>query len=132
MSRKVLNFGCGNKVIDGAINVDIQEGDYINKSFDFERFPYPFKDNTFDEVHCNYLLEHLQTSPIKVCKELHRIIKPKGLLYIKVPYARSILQLDNPDHYRVFTERTFWYICNQGGNYIIQRKIFNIRRFANK
>lgn len=33
-----LNFGCGNKIKEGYVNVDIQKGKNIDKSFDFNIF----------------------------------------------------------------------------------------------
>ena len=47
---KKLNFGCGKIILKGFVNVDIQKGKGIDKHFNFNRFPYPFKNNTFDVV----------------------------------------------------------------------------------
>jgi len=40
-----LNFGCGKEIMKDCINVDIQKDKTIDKSFDFNIFPYPFKYN---------------------------------------------------------------------------------------
>lgn len=82
---KKLNLGCGKKILDGYINVDIQQADGIDKSFDFDKFPYPFKDNEFDYIFADNVLEHLK-DPIMVLNELHRITKRHGIIHIIVPY----------------------------------------------
>lgn len=83
-----LNFGCGTKILNGFVNVDLQKAHGIDKSFDFEKFPYPFKDNTFDYIFADNVLEHL--SPLdKVVKELWRISKNGATIRIIVPYWNS-------------------------------------------
>ncbi len=37
----------------------------------------PFADNTFDRIHCSWLLEHVP-SPTAVLREVHRVLKPTG------------------------------------------------------
>ena len=38
----------------------------------------PFSDNTFDFVHCSWLLEHVP-SPLKILNEVYRVLKVGGL-----------------------------------------------------
>ena len=53
-----LNLGCGNDLKEGYVNVDIV--DYGgNTIHDINKFPYPFEDNTFDEVLASHVLEPL-------------------------------------------------------------------------
>ena len=54
-----LNLGCGNDYREGWDNADL----YAKKAdlrFDFEKAPYPIKDNTYDHIHCSQVLEHLR------------------------------------------------------------------------
>jgi ubiquinone/menaquinone biosynthesis C-methylase UbiE len=44
----------------------------------------PFKDDTFDVIHCSSVLEHVQ-DPLKVIDEMIRILKPGGLCKIRAP-----------------------------------------------
>lgn len=101
---KKLNFGCG-KVIkpkkEGWINVDIQKAKGIDKSFDFDEFPYPFKDNEFDYVLADNVLEHLE-NPKKVINELWRISKPNAIIKVILPYYKSEGAFNDPTH------KTFW------------------------
>ncbi len=80
-----LNLGCGEFKKEGYVNLDwnpLTKPDVIH---DFNKFPYPFKDNTFDYIEAIHVLEHLDR-PFAVMTELHRILKPKGKLLIKVPH----------------------------------------------
>ena len=87
-NKIIINFGSGNTKMKGAINVDHIKLKYVDKVFDFEKFPYPFKENSADEIHMYFVLEHLDKH-LEVMQELHRILKRGGLLYIRVPHGSS-------------------------------------------
>jgi len=100
---KKLNFGCGKVIKDGWINVDFQKAKGIDKSFDFIKYPYPFKDNVFDEVLMDNILEHLP-NPQKVMKEIWRICKKDAIIRIIVPYYNSYWACADPTHINFFNE----------------------------
>jgi len=78
---KKLNFGCGLDIKKGWVNVDGQRGPQVDKSFNFAKFPYPLRNNEFDYILVDNVLEHLE-DPHKVLDELHRISKKNGLIEI--------------------------------------------------
>jgi len=100
---KKLNFGCGKDIKKGKewINVDIQKNKNIDKSFDFDKFPYPFKDNEFDYVFADNVIEHLK-NPRKVILEFWRISKPNAIIEVIVPYFKAEGAYNDPTH------KTFW------------------------
>lgn len=49
----------------------------------------PFKDNSFDVVFCNHVLEHI-SDDTKAMKELYRVMKPKGWGIFQVPQDLSM------------------------------------------
>jgi SAM-dependent methyltransferase len=69
-----------------AVNADMVKMPGVDKAFDFEKTPYPFEDNTFDEIHAYFILEHLDNH-FEAMQELHRILKKGGVLYIRVPHG---------------------------------------------
>ncbi len=44
----------------------------------------PFKDETFDTIVMNDAMEHL-SKPVEMLNECHRVLKPKGRLYVNFP-----------------------------------------------
>lgn len=103
---KKLNLGCGNKIKKGWTNVDWKEGEGIDKSFDFEKFPYPFKDNTFDFILMQYVFEHMKEI-YPVIKELRRICKPNAIVSIFVAYWSASQSFNDPTHWHYFNKRCF-------------------------
>ena len=78
-----LNLGAGNRIENGWDNHDIaKHRSEINLVFDLDKFPYPIKDNTYDEIKAIDVLEHLN-NPLQAMNEIHRILKPNGILFAK-------------------------------------------------
>jgi len=100
---KKLNFGCGKIIKEGWVNVDFQKAKGIDRSFDFIKYPYPFKENTFDYVLIDNVLEHLP-DPKKVMKEILRICKKDAVVEIIVPYYNSYYAYADPTHINFFNE----------------------------
>jgi SAM-dependent methyltransferase len=80
-----INFGSSGFNKPGYVNVDIRPSVKPDVIHDLNSFPYPFKDNSVDLVEMVHVLEHLE-KPFAVMRELHRILKPAGVLYIAVPH----------------------------------------------
>jgi len=49
----------------------------------------PFKDNTFDVLMCNHVLEHIDDE-LKATKEIYRVLKPGGWAILQVPLDSSL------------------------------------------
>jgi len=103
---KKLNFGCGNDIKKGWDNMDIQKSKNLTKSFDFNKFPYPIKDNTYDYIFVSNVLEHLN-EPDKVLNELWRISKPKAIIEIIVPHYTNKGAYSDLQHKHFFNEDCF-------------------------
>ena len=101
-----LNLGCGEDYKKGWINVDYRDNISIDLKHDLNKFPYPFKEDTFDEILMKSVLEHLE-NPIKTLKELVRISKNNAKITILVPHANSYGNLSNLTHKTNFTENSF-------------------------
>ena len=101
-----LNLGCGSKILDGYINVD--KYDYYKPDIvhDLEIFPYPFKDNSVDEILVSHVLEHIGQSPeifLQIIKEFYRVCHNNSLIKIVVPHPRHDDFLSDPTHVRPIT-----------------------------
>jgi len=92
---KNLNIGCGEFRKKGYINLDMNNKVKPDVVHDLNKFPYPFKNNDFDLVEANHVLEHVE-DPFKVMKELNRIMKYNGTLIIRVPhFSRGFTHADH-------------------------------------
>jgi SAM-dependent methyltransferase len=70
---------------------DLTQVDVIGSAEDLSAFP----DRSLDFVIANHLVEHLE-DPIKAFKEFHRVLKPRGLVFMCVPDARVTFDRDRP------------------------------------
>lgn len=102
---KKLNLGCGNKILENYINIDVVDygGNIIH---DLNKIPYPFEDNTFDEILASHILEHLNNFN-QVINELYRIAKPGGIIKVFAPFFLNTKYFGDPDHKIPFSIRTF-------------------------
>lgn len=110
-----LNLGCGTDIKEGYVNLDMVEKEGVDVVHDLNKYPYPFDDNTFDEVVMCDVLEHLDNI-IKTIEEIWRICKNNAMVYIDVPNYNSFNQVSNPQHKLLFNYETFDSISqNKGG-----------------
>ena len=101
-----LNLGCGSKIYDGYINVDKFDLYNVDIQHDLEKFPYPFEDNSVEEIILSHVLEHIGQDPdifIKILKEFYRVCKNQALIKIAVPHPRHDHFLSDPTHVRPIT-----------------------------
>lgn len=101
-----LNLGCGTLRIPGFVGVDFEPGPTVDRVVDLSRVPWPFETASAEEIRAWHFLEHLPGYSFHdAMDEIARILRPGGLLYVKVPYKEKGPY--NPHHFRVFDRRTF-------------------------
>jgi predicted SAM-dependent methyltransferase len=105
---KKLNLGCGKDIKEGYINLDIVKLPKVDIVHNLNKYPYPFKDNEFDEISCDSVLEHLEDikNPME---ELWRISKKGAKIIITVPMFPSVWAMADPTHKSFYTYFTFNY-----------------------
>ena len=113
--KSALNLGCGSDYIDdpGWINVDGDLNKKADYNWDLEKAPLPFKDEQFDVIWASHILEHI-TNLVELKKELTRILKPNGKLFVIVPYFLSPCAWGDPTHVRAFSHHAFLKFYWQG------------------
>lgn len=126
---KILDLGCGKKKRPGAIGVDYSDRHNADVIHNLNVFPYPFKDDEFDEIYIDNVLEHLD-DPMRVMEEVHRICKLGGRVKVIVPYFRSVWAYIDPTHRNFFTVDSFSYF--DPGHIICQRYDYTPARFQVK
>src|SRR5271156_6272741 len=101
-----LNLGCGNRKISGWVNVDKVAACSPDQVVDLEKFPWPWPDNSVEEVSLSHVLEHLGGVTeiyLGIIKELYRVCLDGAKISIVVPHPRHDHFLTDPTHVRVIT-----------------------------
>ena len=125
-----LNIGCGNKWKNDAINIDTKENEandlalditsdwkQINQVFKTKRFGnIHLNENGFDAIEAVCVLEHLRDLE-KGIKNILRLLKPGGWLYVKFPHQDSLGAWQDPTHLRGLNENFFKYL-NEWSSYL--------------
>jgi len=102
-----LNLGCGNKKIEGFINVDSRPDCTPDVLADLDKGLEPFANDSIDEIRAEHVLEHVDDL-LLVLSEMYRVSKNGAVWNIFVPhYSHGFL---HPFHKRGFCCRTFdWF-----------------------
>lgn len=97
-----LNLGCGDKLLEGYINVDLADNrhakppDVISDIRDLSAFP----DNYADEILSVHVIEHFYYWEVPgILREWVRILQPGGVLVLETPDLLNACReiLDNPE-----------------------------------
>lgn len=129
-----LDLACGQTPREGYEGVDFYAPNAKHK-VDLFKFPFPWADNSVDELSCSHFLEHLPmreveerdlTSTSKEAKalvgkdflfafmdECWRVLKPGGVMHVAVPAATSTRAFQDPTHRRFFVVDTFFYFSKE-------------------
>lgn len=97
-SARRLDIGCGANKVAGAIGMDINPRTAADVIHDLDDLPYPFADDSFDEVIGRHVIEHVK-DPMAVMGELHRITRSGGKVKLVAPHWT------NPDFATDLTHR---------------------------
>ncbi|MFC1504033.1 methyltransferase domain-containing protein [Spirochaetota bacterium] len=128
---KILDVGCGDAKIqrDGAdvIGVDCVQLPGVDVVHDLNKYPWPFENDSFDEIHMKEIIEHLPNT-IKVMEEIHRILKPSGSVHIRVIYWNHRHSISDPQHVSFFNEVTWEFFTGKRKGYYTKVQ-FSMERF---
>ena len=125
---KKLNLGCGKDILEDYINLDSISLEGVDVVHDLNKFPYPFEDDTFDEVLAKSVLEHLGNLG-RVLEELQRISKLGAMIIIWVPHFASLGAFVDPTHKGFFTYYSFDYYCESTKKGITSLDYYSKARF---
>lgn len=107
---KLIDIGCGGKKqVPWAIGIDQVEQPGVDVVADIEAV-LPFDADAFDHVFAIHVLEHIHDL-LGLMRELHRVLRPTGVLHVIAPYWRHVHAVADPTHVRYIDGRTFKYFC---------------------
>jgi hypothetical protein len=94
-----LDLGCGQNKREGFSGVDFVKGDGIDYVHDLFTFPWPFKDQSVEEVHCSHFFEHVPNMLRgKFMDEMYRVLVYGGKATVITPYYTSIRAIQDFTH----------------------------------
>ena len=96
--KVVLNLGCGSRRLETwpeewtEVRVDLDPGCNPDYVADLARLPFPT--GYADGIFCDSCLEHVTEGHVGVVlAEWHRVLRPGGFLYLRVPDLEAIAEL---------------------------------------
>lgn len=121
-----LNLGGGQYKEEGWTNLDIVDLPEVDIVHDLTKFPWPFEDNSVDEIKSSHFIEHLSGEDFtKMMEECYRILKKgefdpdnpnqptKGFMTHIAPYYNSVRAWQDPTHKTLISESRFLYYNKQ-------------------
>lgn len=106
----LLDIGCGGKKqYPSAIGVDQFRAPGVDVVADLES-GLPFDDGTFDHIFAIHVLEHVRDL-LALMADLHRVLRPSGVLHVLTPDWRHVNAVADPTHCRLMDVQTFKYFC---------------------
>ncbi len=93
----VLELGCGRTKHPFAVGIDRVALPGVDIVHDLNQLPYPFPDNTFDQVYAIHVIEHLD-SILGVMGEIHRITRPNARVVVITPHHSDAISWQDPTH----------------------------------
>ena len=100
-----LDLACGDRKSPGAVGLDIRPLDGVDIVHDLRRLPWPLPDAACHRILASHILEHLPPDVVfAVMDECWRVMQTGGQLLVAMPYGASPRALQDPSHYRCWTE----------------------------
>jgi len=97
----IVDLGCGSSKKVGTIGLDILKLPGVDYVVNLENGLSFIPDNSIDQYVTSHFLEHVENLEV-LLKEVHRTLKPNGLIEIKVPH------FSNPYYYSDYTHKRFF------------------------
>ena len=105
----IYEVGCGSKKIyPSSIGVDKIRFPGVSIVWDLNKYPWPIQKNSADRIIIFHVLEHLNDF-LQAMEEIYRILKPEGIVEIRVPHFGSSAAWTDPTHKHAFGVGTFFY-----------------------
>jgi len=112
----VLDVGCGLNKHRGSIGVDRNLNTNADVIADLDRFPFPFRDNSFREIRAIHVIEHV-ADVIRTMEEFHRLLVPGGHAVIVTPHYTDFSSFCDPTHRWHLNSFSLRYFGDQNGGF---------------
>ena len=103
---KILDIGCGNNKLEGAIGIDKRKIEGVDIVHDLDKIPWPLQDNSFEKIQCHHVLEHVRDI-VSVIHEIFRVAKNNATVSVLVPHFSCLNAYKDPTHCRYMSQGSF-------------------------
>lgn len=107
ISINKLNLSCGGHYWKGWINADYTDNFKHDIDINLNDLDIPLKSNSIDYIYSEHTLEHIKSDFPKLMMEFWRILKPHGIIEIRVPHFSHWSSSTALNHTRVFSINGF-------------------------
>lgn len=108
-----LDLGCGQSKRDGFRGVDIARAPGVDVVHDLLSYPWPFEDESVDEIYCSHFLEHVPGPKRgRFMDEVYRILKFESFATFVTPYWTSERAIQDYTHaWPPVGSASYYYFC---------------------
>lgn len=146
--KKVLEIGAtiDYSARDLFLKFGVEDYKCVDKKEDIDVHNLPFEEETYDMIFSCHAFEHFE-NPVQALREIHRVLKPGGVIYLITPYPceHQICHADD-DHifvltphqmarlltYTKFTLYTFIVQQQYSGGMILKEQDYNVITIGRK
>jgi SAM-dependent methyltransferase len=114
--KRTLDVGCGINKFPGAIGIDRNPRSRADVICDLDRFPYPFRDNSFSSLRAIHVIEHV-SDVIRAMEEFHRVSAPNGRVLLVTPHYTDFSSFCDPTHRWHLNSFSFRYFGEDHGGF---------------
>lgn len=111
--KRTLDVGCGINKHPGAIGIDRNPRSRADIICDLDRFPYPFRDNSFTSLRAIHVIEHV-SDVVRAMEEFHRLLDAGGRVLIVTPHYTDFSSFCDPTHRWHLNSFSFRYFYSGG------------------
>jgi len=110
LNAMILDVGSGERrlSLSNFLNLDVAKNKYVDVVADAQYLP--FKENVFDLIICEHLLEHVR-KPWVVIEDIHRVLKHGRFIYVEVPFMTPYH--GRPHHYFNMSREGIEVLCEK-------------------
>lgn len=107
-----LDIACGQNKKEGFTGIDIIKMPGVDIVHNLEKYPWPIKSESVEEINCSHYLEHV-SNLFQFFDEIYRVMSIGAKAHILSPYYSSMRAWQDPTHKHAISEATFLY-ANKG------------------
>jgi SAM-dependent methyltransferase len=113
---RTLDVGCGINKYPESIGIDRNPDTRADVLCDLDHIPYPFADNSFDQLRAIHVIEHV-ADVIRSMEEFHRLVRAGGRVRIETPHYTDFSSFCDPTHRWHLNSFSFRYFGQNNGGF---------------